>query len=75
MTEKERMLNGDLYLDTDPELLLLLGKSKRFCARYNRTRALAFKKREMMLRRFLKSVGKTCALTRRFTVTTAVTFP
>ena len=46
MTEKERMLNGDLYLDTDPELLLLLGKSKRFCARYNRTRALAFKKRE-----------------------------
>ena len=58
MTEKERMLNGDLYLDTDPELLMLLGKSKRFCARYNRTRALAFKKREMMLRRFLKSVGK-----------------
>lgn len=58
MTEKERMLNGDLYLDTDPELLMLLGKSKHFCARYNRTRALAFKKREMMLRRFLKSIGK-----------------
>ena len=29
MTEKERMLNGELYLDTDPELLMLLGKSQK----------------------------------------------
>lgn len=53
MTEKEKMLSGQLYQATDPELIRELNEVKNLCQEYNQLRPTMLKERNEMLRRML----------------------
>ncbi len=53
MTEYEKMLAGEVYLATDPELLSMLNATKDLCWEYNRLRPTLLEERNRMLRQML----------------------
>lgn len=57
MTEKERMISGRLYRDSDPELLAGRARARVLTERFNATREEDKDQREPILRELLGSVG------------------
>lgn len=53
MTEREKMLSGELYLATDYDLMESLVKTKDMCWEYNNLRPSLEKERNEMLRKIL----------------------
>lgn len=58
MTEKERMISGRLYRDSDPELLAGRARARVLTERFNATREEDKAQREPILRELLGSVGE-----------------
>lgn len=53
MTEREKMLSGELYLATEQDLMESLAKTKDMCWEYNNLRPSLEKERNEMLRKIL----------------------
>ena len=77
-TEKDKMLAGELYDASDPELQAELAATHRWLARYNAAlEASASERRELLLERFAH-VGEGAEIRPRFiaiTVSTSVSVP
>lgn len=58
MTEKEKMLSGELYLACDPELSELRAKAKNLLFRYNSLNPNERETRDAVLRELLGKAGK-----------------
>ena len=58
MTEKEKMLAGELYYSPDAELCELRARAKALCEEYNRTPRSEGQAREKILRDLLGKCGK-----------------
>jgi maltose O-acetyltransferase len=56
-SERARMLRGDLYLATDPELVTARTRARRLSARYNATAPDQEDERQIILRELLGHVG------------------
>jgi maltose O-acetyltransferase len=54
---KERMLRGELYLASDPELAAGLARAQELQERYNATTHAALEERDALLRELLAEVG------------------
>jgi maltose O-acetyltransferase len=54
---KERMLRGELYLASDPELVADLARAQELQERYNGTPHAALEKRDVLLRELVGEVG------------------
>jgi maltose O-acetyltransferase len=59
---KERMLRGDLYLASDPELVADLARAQDLLERYNATRDVDRDERARLLRELLGEVGEGVAI-------------
>ena len=57
LTQKQRMLAGELYCADDPELATLSAKAIAWCGRYNASFAATLPERDAMLREIVGSVG------------------
>lgn len=57
-TEKEKMLAGDLYLPSDPEIQAELAATKHWLVRYNGSLALSPDERRQILAERLGAVGR-----------------
>lgn len=68
MTEKEKMLAGELYDCGDPELLALWHKAKDLARDYNRTDSADAETKERILNEMLGSRGKNLWITAPFYV-------
>lgn len=66
MTEKEKMLAGELYDCSDPELLALWHKAKDLARDYNRTDSADAGTKERILSEMLGSRGKNLWITAPF---------
>lgn len=73
MTEKEKMLAGELYDCGDPELLALWHKAKDLARDYNRTNSADAGTKERILNEMLGSRGKNSGSPPLFMWTTAST--
>lgn len=62
MTEREKMLAGDLYRPGDPELVAARAKNQRLMATYNATTVSDGDVRGPLLSAWFGGVGKDCAL-------------
>lgn len=60
MTEKEKMLLGELYIASDPELRKEFKRSKEFVRKYNSTTEDEIDLRTDLIKGIFKSVGKNC---------------
>ena len=60
MTEKQKMLAGELYTAFVPELIEGLARSKKLCEEYNRTPREEAEKRQTILDELLGKHGKNC---------------
>ncbi len=60
MTEKEKMLAGELYTAFVPELMAGLARSKKLCEAYNCTPREETEKRQAILHALLGKHGKNC---------------
>ena len=60
MTERERMLSGQLYNPADPELAAERLRAKILCRRFNDAPPEAFAEREELLQQLLGSMGHDC---------------
>lgn len=58
MTEKEKMLAGELYLSADKELVDERVKAKKLCADYNSIVYNDYMKRERVLKKLLGAIGE-----------------
>ncbi|SFR52175.1 maltose O-acetyltransferase [Robiginitalea myxolifaciens] len=58
MTEKQKMLNGELYDSRDPEILKMYHKARRLGAEYNSLDSENFERRQQILQELLGSVGE-----------------
>ena len=58
MTEKEKMLAGELYDSSDPELKALLARARRLCEEYNRTPGDDGARQKEILNALLGGTGK-----------------
>lgn len=58
MTEKQKMLTGDLYRPGDPELQADQAAAKAWMARYNAALVETYAVRRALLKELLRSVGK-----------------
>ena len=56
-TEKQKMLAGELYVSSDPELQADCAAAQRWMARYNASLAASDTERRVLLRELLASVG------------------
>jgi len=56
-SEKEKMLAGELYLATDPELVAMQTRARELMWEYNRTRPTETAKREELLKRLFGRIG------------------
>ncbi len=56
-TEKQKMLSGELYVSSDPELQADCAAAQRWMARYNTSLAASDAERRVLLRELLASVG------------------
>jgi maltose O-acetyltransferase len=59
---KERMLRGELYLASDPELVADLARAQDLLERYNATRDVDRDQRALLLRELLGEVGEDVAI-------------
>lgn len=59
-TEKEKMLNGELYDASDPELVADRERARRLTRRYNRTEPDDHEERRDVLEDLLGSLGEVC---------------
>lgn len=59
-TEKEKMLNGELYDPRDPELVADRERARELTARYNRTAASDREERQALLAELFGSLGADC---------------
>ena len=66
MSERERMLSGELYYSPDPELAKLHIKSHEILDEFNSTKFNDFFTRETLARKLFKSVGKNCFINKPF---------
>lgn len=66
MTEKEKMLNGELYDCGDPELMELWHTGKRLIKEYNKTASDNEKEKERILSELLGSKGDNLWITQPF---------
>ncbi|MBR3311156.1 MAG: sugar O-acetyltransferase [Solobacterium sp.] len=62
MTEREKMINGELYDPSDPELVELLVKARKLARKYNLTDEDQVEKREKILRDLLMNTPNLPAL-------------
>ena len=62
MTEKEKMIAGELYRPGDPELVEGRARNQRFMAAYNATSVNDGDVRQTLLTEWFGKVGKDCAL-------------
>lgn len=53
MTEREKMLAGQVYMATDPDLITELNRVKDLCRKYNQLQPTLLKERNEMLRQML----------------------
>lgn len=53
MTEREKMLAGQVYMATDPDLITELNRVKDLCWKYNQLQPTLLKERNEMLRQML----------------------
>ena len=60
MTEREKMIRGELYDPSDPELAALLVRSRKLARRYNLTDEDDTEKREKILRELLPEYMSGC---------------
>ncbi len=58
MTEKEKMLAGELYKDYDGEIVALLAHAKKVCEEYNRTPREEREKRLAIMKSLLGKTGE-----------------
>lgn len=58
MTEFEKMVRGDLYDASDPELLEMRKNARLLLERFNRTSVIKWKKREQVLKKLFGSTGE-----------------
>ena len=58
MSEKEKMLKGELYYCSDPELIEERKKCKTLCFEFNKTDFLQLDERKILLKKILGKVGK-----------------
>ncbi len=66
MTEKELMLDGELYVASDPELTELRVEKFRFLDAFNATKYEDFETRERLARGIFEHLGKNAALNKPF---------
>ncbi len=66
MTEREKMLAGELYDAHDPELLADLNRVKVLCQRYNNLLPTDFEARNMLLRELLGQADETTFINQPF---------
>ncbi|WWW23389.1 sugar O-acetyltransferase [Nocardia vulneris] len=64
--EKERMLRGELYRDSDPELVAERRRAQGLCDEFNRTGAEETAEREALLRELLGALGEGSWIMPRF---------
>ena len=62
MDEKERMLNGDLYDASDPQLVAERERARELTRRYNRTAVNETGERRELLETLLGSLGDDCEI-------------
>ena len=72
MTEREKMLAGELYDCSDPELLTRWHRAKDLVREYNQTDSGDALLKERILEQLLGGKGKTSGSPRPFTWTTAI---
>lgn len=58
MTEKEKMLSGQIYDSSSPELLKMRGKAHKLCADYNKTYETESEKRAEILKQLAPNQGE-----------------
>jgi maltose O-acetyltransferase len=58
MTEREKMLAGELYVAADPELVALRRRARRLTRAYNETTEDEPERRVLLLRELLGAVGE-----------------
>ena len=73
MTEKDKMLAGELYLATDPELSAARARARRLLRAYNQTTEDELPRRGELLAELLGEVGAGTWSSRRSSATTART--
>ena len=58
MTEREKMLAGELYSPKDKELVELHNKALNLCAKYNKIKPTAFDKKEKLIKKIFGKTGE-----------------
>ncbi len=66
MSEKEKMLKGELYSYNDKELIQDRTRCKTLCFEYNNTNFSEIKKRSNLLKKILGKVGSNCLIEQIF---------
>lgn len=74
MTEREKMLSGQLYNCGDPELLNQWHKAKNLMRDYSLVDSVNLEEKDRILDQLLGGRGKICGLPPRSMWTTATTF-
>ncbi|MEV6339233.1 sugar O-acetyltransferase [Nocardia vinacea] len=64
--QKERMLRGELYRDSDPELVAERVRAQRLCDEFNRTGPEETERRDAVLRQLLGKLGEGSWIMPRF---------
>lgn len=73
MTEREKMLAGELYDGGDPELMARWHRAKDLVRDYNSADSADLERKEAILAELLGGRGRACGLLHRFMWTTATT--
>ncbi len=58
MTEREKMIAGEFYVPSDPELLEARMRARRLCKQYNQSEADDWEGRDALIRQLFGSAGK-----------------
>lgn len=66
MTQKERMLQGELYLSNDDELAKMSLKARNLMDQFNETKHIEFDKRRELLKELFGSIGKNANVNKPF---------
>lgn len=62
MTEREKMLAGEMYNAADPELTAMRRRARLLCEQYNLSSVKEPEKRRLLLEQLLGSLGKNCMI-------------
>ncbi|MDY0317694.1 MAG: maltose acetyltransferase domain-containing protein [Candidatus Izemoplasmatales bacterium] len=66
MSERERMLSGELYYSPDQELAQMHIKCHEILDEFNQTKFNDFRTREILAHKLFKSVGENCFINKPF---------